>query len=495
MKRLLVSAAAAVLLALPLAAGAQTATPLPFDPLMPTPNPPGVVVIEAQTAPDTGDAVQAELAVGRAELAASQAEVSAGQAEVAASQAEVAASQSAFTLDAANAAVERADSMLNQFQTLEAVVSIIGFALPALLIIGGLVGLNRLNAAGKEVASLHQVLDDQIAEAKASARSEIDEARREAREEIEAAKAQLDAEVARRQQELDSLRESAQAVRSEAARARLASALLPLGEQQYKVADLDGAIATYERALELDDQNPVTYYRLGYVYNRIGQFDRALDQLAAALDIDKDFLPAKAAIGYTYRRMAEALPDGDNQRELLFSEAEHRLRSALDQQATLMDDDGESWWGSLGGLYKRRNQTELAKDAYRRACKVTPHSSYPFMNLAVLEMKDGNREAMLRAFQHVERVARAETQAQAGNYYGLADLMTAQLALGKTAEANDTMLALFDSVPINENTLDLELDTLRMMLAALDGDAVAPHLSEAIQSIEAEQARRSSFAS
>lgn len=485
MKRLMIALLAAVLLVLPLAAQAQTATPLPFDPLTPTPKPTEAVA-EAQAVPQANSAELAEigLAVGRAELAA-------GRAELAADQAEAAVGQATFTLDAADAAVERADSMLNQFQTLEAVVSIVGFALPALLIIGGVVGLNRLNSAGKEVAGLHQELDAQIAETKASARAEIDAARQEVRDEMEAARAQLAGELTRRQQELDSLRESAQAVRTEAARARLASALLPLGEQQYRAADLDGAIATYERALELDDQNPVTYYRLGYVYNRIGQFDRALEQLVEALDIDKDFLPAKAAIGYTYRRMAEALPDGDNQRELLFSEAEHRLRDALNQQTTLMDDDGESWWGSLGGLYKRRSQTDLAKDAYRRACKVTPHSSYPFINLAALEMQDGNREAMTRAFQHVERVARAETQAQAGNYYGLADLMTAQLALGKTAEAQDTMLALFDSVPANENTLDLVLDTLRLMQAALGGEAAAPAIAQTMQAIESEQARRS----
>ncbi|MBL8145012.1 MAG: tetratricopeptide repeat protein [Anaerolineae bacterium] len=478
MKRLMIALLAVVLLALPLAAYAQTATPLPFDPLTPTPKPTAAAV-GAQAIPQADSALPAEigLAVGRAELAADRAEV--------------AADQASFALEAANAAVERADSMLNQFQTLEAVVSIIGFALTALLIIGGLVGLNRLSSAGKEVTSLHHELDEQIAEAKASARAEIDAARLEAREEMQAAKAQLDGELARRQQELETLRESAQTIRTEAARARLASALLPLGEQQYKAADLEGAIATYERALELDDRNPVTYYRLGYVYNRIGQFDRALEQLAEALDIDKDFLPAKAAIGYTYRRMAEALPDGDNQRELLFAEAEHRLRDALDQQTTLMDDDGESWWGSLGGLYKRRGQSELAKDAYRRACKVTPHSSYPFINLAALEMKDGNRDAMTRAFQHVERVARAETQAQAGNYYGLADLMTAQLALGKTAEAQDTMLALFDSVPANENTLDLVLDTLRLMQAALGGEAAAPAITQAMQAIQSEQARRS----
>ena len=485
MKQLILVCAAILLLGLPLLAAAQTATPLPFDPLTATPKPPDV---EAQAQTDIGAGA---MAVESAESDADRAEFAADRADLAADRAEFSASQSVFALDQANAAVERADSMLNQFQTLEAVVGIIGFVAPVLLVVAAIFGLNRLNSAQAEVKSVHEALDAEITRARAGARDEIEAVRKEAMAEIDAAKHELNEERDNRQRDLEALKESAKAVRQEAAQARLASALLPLGEQQYQVSDLEGAIATYERALKLDDFNPVTHYRLGYVYNRIGKFEQALEQLAAALEIDMDFMPARAAIGYTYRRMAEALPEGDNQRELLFSEAENRLRDALSKSPNLVDDDGESWWGSLGGLYKRRGQTELAKDAYRRAGKVTPYSSYPFMNLAVLEMNDRRQEEMLRAFRHVERVARAETQARAGNYYGLADLMTAQLALGKTADAQDTMAALFDMAPEAENVLDLELDTLRRMQTALGGDTEAPQVADAITRIEAEQARRS----
>ncbi len=473
MKRLILAAVAALLLAASLAAQAQTVTPIPFDRPTATPAPPDVSA-GAQSAGLGGDAV-----LERAELAADRAEFAAGQA--------------GFALDQAAAAVERADSMLNQFQTLEAVVGIIGFALPALAVVAAVIGLNRLSSAQSDVRNLREELTREIQDVTAGAQRQIDASRQAARHDIEAATTQLADALSQREQDMDALRETAQAVRQEAANARLASALLPLGEQQYKASDVEGAIATYERALRLDDRNPVTHYRLGYVYNRINQFDQALERLAAALEIDKEFMPAKAAIGYTYRRMAEALPENDDRRELLFSEAELRLREALTTAPTLVDDDGESWWGSLGGLYKRRGQTGLARDAYQRAGKVTPHSSYPFGNLAVLEMNDRNREAMLRAFQHVERVARAETQARTGNYYGLADLLTAQLALGKTSEAHETMQALFDIAPAAENVLELELDTLRRMRVAL-GEDTAPQVAQAIAEMEAELARRAAGA-
>lgn len=467
MKRLILSCLMILLLALPLLAGAQTATVIPFDPLTPVP-------LESAAA-------QAASADGANLLE---------RAELAADRAEFAASQSLFALEQAAAAVDRADSMLNQFQTLEAVVGIIGFVVPIFLVVAAVLGLNRLNTAQDEVKAVHAEMDAEIARARASTGEEIAAVRKEALKEIASAKAQLDEERENRERDLESLKQSAAAVRHEAKQARLASALLPLGEQQYKASDLEGAIVTYERALELDALNPVTHYRLGYIYNRLNRFDEAMERLAAALEIDKDFMPARAAIGYTYRRMAEALPPGDEQRELLFSEAEHRLRDTLIQAPKLMDDDGESWWGSLGGLYKRRGQTGLAKDAYRRGGKVTPYSSYTFMNLAVLEMQDHNLDEMRRAFKHVERVARAETQARAGNYYGLADLMTAQLALGNTADAEDTLLALFDMAPEAENVLELEADTLQRMLASLGGEGEAPYVAEFIRRIEAEQARR-----
>jgi tetratricopeptide (TPR) repeat protein len=474
MKRWMLLVLAGALLALPLWAAAQTATTLPFDPLTATPKP-----------AEDALAAQAEAADGGAVLE---------RAELAADRAEFAAAQTTFALEQASAAVDRADSMLNQFQTLEAVIGIIGFVTPILLVLAAVLGLNRLNSAQQELKAVHTEMDAEIARARSSAGEEISAVRKEAMKEIGLAKQQLNEELDRRQRDLEELKESAAAVRQEAAGARLASALLPLGEQQYKASDLEGAITTYERALMLDDLNPVTHYRLGYVYNRLGRFDEALERLAAALEIDKEFMPARAAIGYTYRRMAEALPPSDDQRELLFSEAENRLRDALTKAPNLVDDDGESWWGSLGGLYKRRGQFELAKDAYRRGGRVTPHSSYTFMNLAVLEMQDRNHEEMLRAFRHVERVARAETQARAGNYYGLADLMTAQLALGKPAEAQETMAALFEVAPEAENVLELEVDTLRRMLASLEGRPEAAAVARAITQIEAEQARRAAQA-
>lgn len=137
----------------------------------------------------------------------------------------------------------------------------------------------------------------------------------------------------------------------------------------------------------------------------------------------------------------------------------------------LVDDDGESWWGSLGGLYRRRGLNEQAIRAYQQAAEVTPHSSYPFSNLAMLYMGEQDRDGMLRMFKRVERLAKGETQADVDNYWAYADLLTAQLALGKFSEAEEALQSLFDTAPSDSPyALELLTDTLGRLMSAL-GDA------------------------
>src|SRR5690606_30924131 len=131
--------------------------------------------------------------------------------------------------------------------------------------------------------------------------------------------------------------------------ATLALALLPLGERQYRAQDLKGAADTYLRALALDDDNPLIHYRLGYVYVQSGQLEEAEYHLNRALEIDPQFWLAMAALGYVYRRIGDKLPPG-LERDQTLNKAEAYLLDALRQSPKLVDDDSESWWGSLGGL-------------------------------------------------------------------------------------------------------------------------------------------------
>jgi tetratricopeptide (TPR) repeat protein len=156
-----------------------------------------------------------------------------------------------------------------------------------------------------------------------------------------------------------------------------------------------------------------------------------------------------------------------------------------------VDEDGESWWGSLGGLYRRRGQIDQAIYAYEQAGKVTPHSSYPFSNLALLYMQKHDRGEMLRTYKRVERLARGETQAEVDNYWAYADLFTSNLALGKLEQAEEALISVLDIAPTDSDyTLNLLIETLERLQAALGGSESAAHIDDYIERIREHIARR-----
>ncbi len=246
-----------------------------------------------------------------------------------------------------------------------------------------------------------------------------------------------------------SLRELEQSVakqRDESANAIRALALLPVGERQYRVKDIEGSLDTYKRALELDDNNATIHYRLGYVYTQSGKLQEGQAHLTRSLAIDPNFIPAMAALGYCRRRLAEKLPAGP-ERDSQFEEAESMLLKALSSSPRAVDEDGESWWGVLGGLYRRRGSTEQAIKAYENAAATTPYSSYPITNLALLYAQSQGREAMLETFRRSERLARSKIQATPDDYWAYADLLVARVALGKTQEAEDALKLALELLP------------------------------------------------
>ena len=279
----------------------------------------------------------------------------------------------------------------------------------------------------------------------------------------------------------DELFAEAASQRQRSENAMLALALLPSGERQYKAQDLKGAAETYARALTLDEGNPQIQYRLGYVYVHSGQLAEAERHLKQALVIDPEYVLAMAALGYVYRRMGDDMPEG-LERDRMYNQGERYLLEALRRSPKVVDDDGESWWGSLGGLYRRRGQVDQAIFAYEQAAKITPHSSYPFSNLALLFMAKHDRDRMLNMYRRVERLARAEALAEIDNYWAYADIFTSRLVQGKLDEAEDAFGSFLAIVPSDSPyALESLADTLTRLLEALGGATVAPHIPPYIE--------------
>lgn len=321
-----------------------------------------------------------------------------------------------------------------------------------------------------------------------SAESNLNAAREEVQREITTIREQFYADLDQRRQEFDTftstLTKAVDDQRREAVNATLATALLSFGERQYKASDYIGSVNTYQRALELDTNNPVTYYRLGYVYTQQGDLDSAEENLQKSLAIDSAFAPAIVALGYVFRRKGEKMEEGI-EREQCFNQAEKYMLEGLKISPKLIDDDGESWWGSLGGLYRRRGQTSQAIYAYEQAMGVTPHSSYPFGNLATLYGRENKVDDMLRMYKRVEKLAQAEVQAEVDNYWGYFDLLTAQLATGHTQKAEDNLPSVIETVPPDAvYALESLVDTLRRVGGYLEGHPQSEQMNRFANRIE-----------
>ena len=394
---------------------------------------------------------------------ADEAAITAIEAAARADRAEDAARTAGEAADEAQKGVELGFNLLGLFEALSLVVTLVGALLVGL-------GLVRLFSAQSELQK---------------AREGFERETREARELIQ----QLTVET---QERFETLRRD---LSHNADSATLALSYLPLGERQYKFRDYTGALDFYHRALSLDADNPIIHFRIGYVYTQSGRLKEAEHYLRLALEKEPDFAPALAALGYVYRRMGEKMDRDTPERDILLNRAEGLLLQALNASPKLVDEDGESWWGSLGGLYRRRSQTDEAIRAYRQAADVVPQSSYASSNLALLYAERADRARMIETYRRVEELAYGEVQADPDNYWAWADLLTARLALNKPEAAEDALRQAFTTAPIESPyALDSLNDTLERLLKALEGEQAArvQRYMARIREFAAEQARQRS---
>lgn len=374
-------------------------------------------------------------------------------------------------LERVETAEDRAFNLLGVYEAIGQAITVGSLLVTVLGVLGGIAGVSQIVSARRELTESSEQL-----------KAEAADLRKQFDEEIRMKEAQL--ETLRKQ-----LEETAAEERQATSNALLANALLPLGERQYKTGDYTGAMNTYVRALDLDHANPVVHQRLAYVYTQMGELKAAESHYQIAIDQENEFAPALAGLGFVYRRMAEKHEPGI-ERERMMLKAEDLLLQALAISPRLVDDDGESWWGVLGGLYKRNGSIDKAINAYERATEITPQSSYGMGNLALLYMSKKDRDKMLKTFERVEHIAMKEADQEQGNFWGYADLVVSQFALGKIKEGEESLRVAITIAPLDSPYMLSSLaDTLRELSDVVEPDKLPP-LKTAIASLDMEQQRR-----
>lgn len=238
--------------------------------------------------------------------------------------------------------------------------------------------------------------------------------------------------------ELDEMRAKLEAetaeVRGQGNRAIRALSLMQLGEQQLESRNIKAALRVYREAYDLDPENRAINYFLGELYIQDRDIEKGIHHLELALSGGEDYAPAEAALAYALRLQGDRAKD-PNERNLRYSEAENRFLKALKSDPAVRDINGESVYGVLGGLYKRQNRIADAIRCYEEAARITPQSTYPVVNLAMLLFMDGRLDEAKEYFRRSAAMSSRLLDANPADYWTRLDLTTAQLVLGQVDDA------------------------------------------------------------
>ncbi len=191
------------------------------------------------------------------------------------------------------------------------------------------------------------------------------------------------------------------------------------------------------RVLERSPDNIPALYITGWLETQYipGKLESACQRFEQAINIDRESPSVKAAYGVALRRKAIATEDKSEKRGL-FDQSLGKLLEALGQNENLIDPNRESFWGPVGGNYRDKNHLDPAIEAYERALKVTPGSSYPMGNLGALYLLKAKnlashefKQKALGIFKSTARASESEIGLNPNDYFVLMDLAMAHTML------------------------------------------------------------------
>ena len=249
------------------------------------------------------------------------------------------------------------------------------------------------------------------------------------------------------------------------------SAQLDRARDEYHRRNMPRALQLYEQALSgaKDNIKPDVCAQMAYILCKSGDLERAESLIGVALALQADFADALAVRGLSVSLRARAIRDDDLKSRKLMNDAQGSLLDALSAQPNLIDLDNESWWGTLGGVYRRAGNNSAAIDAYERARTVTPESSYPLSNLALLYAQANQPDKMRQTYRNVERAGRKSVEQNPLDHWAYSDLILAEVALGKYDDAKNYLDDLIDIIRPDAaaSVLGSLVEALKNLAAAL----------------------------
>ena len=147
------------------------------------------------------------------------------------------------------------------------------------------------------------------------------------------------------------------------------------GNQSYKRGDLDGALSSYRKVLDIDETFYQSYYQIGVILSKMGDKDAAVASYEKALGINPQFYKGYFALGLAKKSMGDT--DG----------AIGALESAVD-----IYPGYDKAYGAMGDIYINAKNYEKGKQVLNMAITVNPNYAKGYASLGILSTEEQNWE-------------------------------------------------------------------------------------------------------
>lgn len=384
------------------------------------------------------------------------------------------ASEAQFILTRAEDAVDAASLVLTFLEGASVLAGII-------LVGAGIFGITSIQDLRHDTEAIKQEVLTQLAQAQHDLNERVDVAQRELfqkAEQLASLEAELENSIEKNSQRID------EQINLANKQARLSFEALSYHVMAQRLAredNIDAAISACREAHELDPDNMSNNYLLGTLLLKKNLLEEAVLHLteaydAALQDSETVSTPSQAALGLALRKQGDLESVDVFERNRLYNQAENYLLEVVQHDPHLLTEDGESYFGVLGSLYRRQGRTQDAIEAYERAAAVTPRRSYPFINLAMLCLAAGEEARANHYRQAAEQKAARMLDDRPDHYWARHDMALAQYLkqdIDRALQSFEEAIELSPSVSVLDSVLSRLLYLQRISSAS-------PRIEEAL---------------
>ena len=164
--------------------------------------------------------------------------------------------------------------------------------------------------------------------------------------------------------------------------------LINKGKLEIENKELDNAIESCKRAIELDNRFVDAYYYMGISFNNKKRYDAAIENFQKAVDLDKKHVNSWNYMGLAY----EAKNDFDTALKFLSKTIE-------------IDPGFSEGWYNLGNVHKQIKKFDKAIESYNKATELDPEfaRAWFFMGCAYFDKREYNN-----AIQYLEKAIKID---------------------------------------------------------------------------------------